>query len=204
MMENYINPYQVQIPTEEEDKCAICQEGLSIAQTYKLPECGHTFHTHCIVTWFRTRPSNDNIGSFDALVQGGSCPCCGNKGINNISSKKKSRHRLHYGFGNSNIINSRLSYLKRYSKRSDSPKELGQLFKKYDSAKEAINKAKENKKKIINSLKTELVDYYDIEKKRREARSKVWNAYRRVSSIELEIAAFPVIPIIIPTPIDIN
>ena len=202
MTENYINPYQVQLPTEEEDRCVICQEGLSTAQTYKLPECSHTFHTHCIVTWFRSRPSNSNGGCFDALVQGGSCPCCGNKGINNISFKKTTSR--HYGFGSSNVISSRLSYLKRYSKRSDSPEKLIQLFKKYDSAKEAINEAKKNKKMIINSLKTELVNYYDIEKKRREARTKVWNAYRKVSSIELEIASFPIIPIIIPTPIDIN
>ena len=200
MTENYINPYQVQLPTAEEDRCAICQEGLSMAQTYKLPECGHTFHTHCIVTWFRTRPpSNSNEGYFDAMVQGGSCPCCGNKGINNISYKRGSYH-----YGNGNVVMSRVSYLRRYSKRSDSPKKLIKLFKKYDSAKEAINEAKENKKKIMNSIKTDLVNYYDVEKKRREARSKVWNAYRRVSCLELEIAAFPVIPIIIPTPVDIN
>ena len=203
MAENYINPFQVQLPTDEEDKCVICQEGLSSAQTYKLPECGHTFHTHCIVTWFRSRPSNHD-SNFNILLQGGSCPCCGNKGINNVLFKKNNQPRYHYGFGCSNIVSSRLSYLKQYSKRPDSPNILKQLFKKYNSAKEAVNIAKINKRNLKNDMKTQLVNYYDIEKKRREARVKVWNAYRKVSNLELQIAAFPVIPIIIPTPININ
>ena len=57
---------------------------------------------------------------------------------------------------------------------------------------------------IMNSIKTDLVNYYEIDKKRREARCKLWASYRKVSGIEHEIAAFPVIPIIIPIPIDIN
>ena len=43
---NYINPLNVDLPTEDEDRCAICQEGLSTSQTYKLPECHHIFHIY--------------------------------------------------------------------------------------------------------------------------------------------------------------
>ena len=92
MSNEFVNPFQVQLPTEEEeeDRCAICQEGLSTAQTYQLPECHHTFHTHCIVTWFRSRPSN-NEGTWSDITQGGSCPCCGNRGINNQVNETKQR-----------------------------------------------------------------------------------------------------------------
>ena len=32
--------------------CTICKDPLN-DKTYGLPECGHTFHTECIVHWFR-------------------------------------------------------------------------------------------------------------------------------------------------------
>ena len=58
-----VNPLNVELPDnmEEPEKCGICQEALSSAQSYTLPECKHKFHTHCIITWFRTRPPSDDI-----------------------------------------------------------------------------------------------------------------------------------------------
>ena len=75
------NTNGVQIQSEYgEEICVICQEELSnhhsntntFNNIYTLPECNHAFHTECIITWFRTGNSN--------------CPCCGNKGINDLSS----------------------------------------------------------------------------------------------------------------------
>ena len=68
----------------EGDKCVICQELLNKYQIYSLPECKHAFHTQCIVTWFRHRPSSENQDGPD-----GKCPCCGNRGINNKNKPKK-------------------------------------------------------------------------------------------------------------------
>ena len=47
------------------DICPICHETLESdsCPVYTLPECGHTYHTNCIVTWFRTCHKN--------------CPLCG-------------------------------------------------------------------------------------------------------------------------------
>ena len=56
----------------------------------------------------------------------------------------------------------------------------------------------------MNTLKTELGNYHEMDKKRRDARTWVWNALRKVNALEIEIIGFPIIPIIIPTPIDIN
>ena len=41
--------------------CAVCLSTINEKESYKL-ECGHVFHTNCIVQWFR----NSN----------GNCPCC--------------------------------------------------------------------------------------------------------------------------------
>ena len=84
------NVLNIPLPEENEEKCVICQEELSNRQAYTLPECGHTFHTECIVTWFRHRPSSQ-----DELLPDGSCPCCCNKGINYVfKSRIWTRSRL--------------------------------------------------------------------------------------------------------------
>lgn len=41
--------------------CAICQEKCNACVNYKL-DCGHIFHTECIMSWFRSGNST--------------CPCC--------------------------------------------------------------------------------------------------------------------------------
>lgn len=46
-------------------KCFICSEDLNKYPTYSQEKCKHTFHTHCLVTWYR-------IGH-------NFCPCCNNK-----------------------------------------------------------------------------------------------------------------------------
>ena len=51
------------------EECMICKEELTSQQCYTLPECKHTYHTACLISWFR---NGDNR-----------CPYCGNKGINN-------------------------------------------------------------------------------------------------------------------------
>ena len=47
--------------TEGNEMCAVCLSIINEKDSYKL-ECGHVFHTNCIVQWFR----NSN----------GNCPCC--------------------------------------------------------------------------------------------------------------------------------
>ena len=69
-----INLLNINHNTNEE--CMICKEELSCQQCYTLPECKHTYHTSCLVNWFR---NGDNR-----------CPYCGNKGINNKCNKDNS------------------------------------------------------------------------------------------------------------------
>ena len=78
-----INPLNILLPENSDQPiCVICQENLSDHPSYKLPECNHEFHTHCIVTWFRHY-------NFLESNSDGRCPCCGNTGINNLSTNKK-------------------------------------------------------------------------------------------------------------------
>ena len=47
--------------------CAICHENLN-SDKYILSECQHIFHSHCIITWFRSGQNR--------------CPLCNNRGVN--------------------------------------------------------------------------------------------------------------------------
>ena len=74
--------------------CAICGLTLSSGYVHKLT-CGHTFHTECIIDWFRS--SN------------GHCPCC----FNNDSKKIP-----FYGLWGETYINNRCNRLISYSKKN--------------------------------------------------------------------------------------
>jgi len=52
--------------------CCICHENLE-TNTHTLLECNHTFHTNCIMTWFRSPTGNNK------------CPLCNNSGINKLN-----------------------------------------------------------------------------------------------------------------------
>lgn len=71
------------------DICMICHESYDSSSCYILPECGHKFHTNCIITWFRNGDSR--------------CPYCGDKGINNVS--KKNSFFYNYGTYENQYIN---------------------------------------------------------------------------------------------------
>ena len=54
------------------DICSICRDDISGFNTCTLPECNHTFHAECLISWFRSPRdwcSTDTAGY-------GSCPLC--------------------------------------------------------------------------------------------------------------------------------
>ena len=195
-----INPLNVELPTEDNNICIICQEDLNTAQTYKLPECGHTYHTHCIVTWFRHSPTCQNYyeGGLD-----GKCPLCGNQGINN---KKSTKHRRWRNPRNPLHIaeKERYNIVIKESKKPNAPKDLINLVKKMEKVtnelKEAENKSKEYKKNIKDTPQI----YNEVRPTIRKLRRDVWVKQSQYEGVKIAIAYFPIVPIIIPTPIDIN
>ena len=49
MVDIIVNPLHIL----DNDVCSICLDNLDKEQNYKLPECGHTYHTNCIMQWVR-------------------------------------------------------------------------------------------------------------------------------------------------------
>ena len=88
---------------DSQEICAVYLSNINEKDNYKL-ECGHKFHTNCIVKWFR----NSN----------GNCPCC-------WDNKKKS----YYGVWERPYINTRCKKLEKYSKKEDNKKLKNQVEK---------------------------------------------------------------------------
>lgn len=201
-----LNLFNVQLQeSDEEDggeKCMICHEGLSTAPTYALPECKHIYHTHCIVTWFRHRPAEDTMGS----SADGKCPYCGNRGINNMEDPTLA----HTGsiFWRRARLTARerenLKYIIQYAKKPDAPPSLKKLIKKADIQNESLHDCKKKQTEFKKSIKTEAVNYSETKKKITAFRQAQWRKQQAIRKTQRAIARFPVIPIIIPMPVDIN
>ena len=188
------NVLNIPLPEENEEKCVICQEELSNRQAYTLPECGHTFHTECIVTWFRHRPSSQ-----DELLPDGSCPCCCNKGINYVfKSRIWTRSRLKTEF-----YKSRYKMMCDEQKKPSCPKQLLQLFKKLKTAKQNLKTTIDSCKQYKQIIKNTDVNFEETKKKLSEFRNSRWKKERSVNSIKDAIVFFPIVNLIIPTRIEI-
>jgi len=143
--------------------CAICQEDLS-DNIYELPECGHKYHTNCIMHWFRT---NHNT-----------CPLCQNQGINYTHALQEANNG-HY-FGRRVWMN----YYKgaaTYARKKDSDKEIISKVKGVQKSikkrKELISSFKEWKKENCDINKTNddiYKEYIKIQKNKRKAYYNIW------------------------------
>lgn len=81
------DPYNISENLKKNNNCIICHDTITEHSYYPLPECGHIFHTDCIVAWFRSGKHK--------------CPLCNDTGINNeyiqndifISDNRDSRRK---------------------------------------------------------------------------------------------------------------
>lgn len=198
-----VNPLNVDLPDnmEEPERCGICQEALSSAQSYTLPECKHKFHTHCIVTWFRTRPpADDNNGG------GGRCPYCGNRGINNTARSRLRRRGYYYGhwYRYDACTKQKMAMMRQEAKKANAPKQLVQLFTKYRSKRDEVGQAREAYSAYKQTIKNTAVNFAECKKNLRMLRTTLWRKQRVLNSIEDAIVDFPIIPLIIPVQVDLS
>jgi hypothetical protein len=132
---NIINPQSADM-----DTCSICLDKLNKESTYKLPECGHVYHTNCIIHWLRCGHNN--------------CPYCNNNGTN-YSSDDNSSPKTYY----SKRCHDQYILLRRFSRTKNAPIELKKLvnqLKLLEQKLKNINKeikSIKNKKGIFKTLR---------------------------------------------------
>ena len=142
------------------DICAICHEELN-NELYTLPECKHTFHTNCIMTWFRAPTGNNK------------CPLCNNSGINKLSDLNN-LHWCERQRAEENYKRVRAS-----SRRKNCPKHVKKMIEKI---KILEKQQKDRGKNFKEFKKTKFPDKtaQEIYKEYIKFRQDKWKLFRRI------------------------
>ena len=179
-MSSFYNPLQVTIDT---DKCCICQTLLSEKNYYPLPECGHIFHTECIISWFRHGKEN--------------CPLCMDLG--SVLHSELHIVRKTY-IKNSNFF---YNYLQKHHPHSP----FNSYFKKIISLKKNHSDKRFQFKQIEKDMNLsfhELSQKYNFQnikqfkKMLNSKRCEMYLALRKLNACCTICLNLPIIPIIIP------
>lgn len=143
------------------DRCVICQEDLC-GNIYELPECGHKYHTNCIMHWFRT---NHN-----------SCPLCQNQGINYNTAYEQANQE--------NYLGRRIwsEYYKNAVAHTRKKNADPEIVKRVKAVQKTINKDKQAKKDF-KTWKGEIsndITNHDVYKQYTKFREKKWRYHRNI------------------------
>ena len=122
------DPYNIQENLKSNSTCVICHETMNESDYYPVPECGHIFHTDCIVAWFRSGKSN--------------CPLCNDKGVN---------EEFDTGYLGGSRYNSikKGKLILKYYKNYNLPPKAKSLIKRIQSLEDKIKEHKSNRKEMM-------------------------------------------------------
>jgi hypothetical protein len=140
--------------------CTLCEEPLNnnlINGTYTMSSCKHEFHTDCVFFWYKENKH---------------CPSCVLP-MDNL--------RVTY-----NDRQSKITYLKKYSRKTTAPKNLKKITNAIKQAKEAYKKAREERKEFK-------IKHGDIIKMWRKMNTNYYATRRAIRVKESLLANYPTI-----------
>lgn len=157
--------------------CSVCHSKMfEDDNCYMLPECGHCFHTDCIISWLRSDMSY------------GRCPLCSDRGANH-SYNTRSFHNLRTQF----------ALIKSYIKTPKCPLAnnlfIQNEFKKYHKFQDKLNLIKHELTEFNKNKNT--FSYCDGEKYRRNLNRKKHTCQHQIFNIERTVGSIPVTPLIV-------
>ena len=189
-MENQANILDV--PDESNDDiCLICHDLLEGQNCYTLPECKHTYHTGCIVTWFRLENQRN-------------CPYCGNKGINNVQKNKRLPSFRNGRWGYLPNTGGIFQDIMAYSRRKNAPKALVKAVKELRALEAKLEEVKNEEDLWNKNTNTGNKTVKQMLEESRKLRSKHWNINSALRQKRRHICDFPIVPIIIPKVVDLS
>jgi hypothetical protein len=150
----------------QSEACIICLKVFNDQDNiYKL-DCGHCYHTNCIINWFRTENSK------------GRCPCCNDNQHININYQP---------WYTRDYVEERCKILRKYNRKKDSPQQLNEEFIKLKHLENTYNINVKERSKFIKSEK-----YKDIIKELKDLDKKKWNSNKKVKKQKTKIVSmFP-------------
>ena len=154
-----------------DDECSICYgKLLEDENVYMLPECGHCYHTDCIIAWFRMATSK------------GKCPLCGNKG----SNADEDLYTSYY---------TKFRLISRHINRKETPDWLKSEYKKYLNIKEKLDNHKKDMSKFV---KDSSYNYVEGTKIMGKMRRKQWTLENKLRVERRMLGNIPIVPLFIP------
>lgn len=190
----HINLLDIDINTE---KCMICKDELSCYPCYTLPECKHTYHTNCLVSWFRNGDSR--------------CPYCGNKGLNSHASKndlprfRKSGLCCLTSYENQYLSDiKKFCYSKKY-KHNESAVKVQKSFEKITTLENELKNYHKKYKEFKIKIRQDLVNYNDTKKSIHKYRKQRWRISRDINNEKFKLVNNSyIIPLIVPLTVDLS
>ena len=153
------------------DFCSICYTDIE-QNMYTVPFCEHTFHTDCIIEWFRRGHT--------------SCPYCRSEPL---PQNDQSRY---IPWGDRQAI---YTFKKNYAKKVNAPKELKSLVR---SLQQFEKKLKDAKKTVSEWKKsTDGQEYKRLVKIHRQNKGKTWRRNRKIRELKASIQNYPIVPAIV-------
>lgn len=146
-----------------DDVCSICLDNLNKEPVYKLPECGHKYHTNCIMHWMRSGHVN--------------CPYCGNNGINNNNNEDE------YGYNFCRYSYDLYILLRKLSRNKNAPLQL----KKHVEKMKILEQKLRDNNKIKKDFLLKSGEFNEMQKKYRKLCNKSWSISCRIRRMKRTI-----------------
>lgn len=166
----------------EDNYCSLCKISLTDKPNYKL-QCGHDFHTGCIIDWFR--------------FQSYQCPCCYNDAQlynnSNISNNQVVfTNYLTYideqlAYAKKNYIYPSFRFASNEARKKNAPPQLKRLYASY---KRLLANNKNKKVELDNYKATDLKEYNVMKKKHRRIYISNRRRLRRIRCMKRQICSF--------------
>jgi Ring finger domain len=153
-----------------QDTCCICcREYTENESVYSLPDCGHKYHTECIINWYITTDINQ-------------CPYCRNV-----------PNPINFSINNFLLLSrrKRFTFMQKLGRRKECPKQLKNAIEKYRNT---INNGK-NIRKEIRLINNNPI-FKELYKKRTMLRRKERTNHNRLYKWKSVITDFPILPLI--------
>jgi calcineurin-like phosphoesterase family protein len=166
----------------EDNDCSLCKISLTDKHNYKL-QCGHNFHTGCIIDWFR--------------FQTYQCPCCYNDAqlYNNSNISNNQVFFTNYltyideqlANANKNYIYPSFRFASNEARKKNAPPQLKRLYASY---KRLLANHKEKKVELDNYKASELKEYNVMKKKHRRIYISNYRRLRQIRGMKRRICSF--------------
>ena len=147
------------------DICAICRDDISGFPTSTLQECGHMFHSECLITWFRS----PREWSFSGPACTGLCPLC------RLGPLKTVGHQT---------LKGRVSLLRRLARKKNIHPAVKETIIRLREA-ENTNKQSSKAYRDFRKENEKILSYRAILLRRRwRSRQKIWKIKQELSAFD--------------------